>query len=167
MPALHVRGTSGFSLIETVIAASILVTALAGTAQLLVYSLRFTRESGRREVAAVAAQSGVEWLRARAFAYGPEGDTVTDAALEPSPPNALDENVSGYFDALDAGGEVIDLDEAAGGGPAYVRRWAVTPLDSGAPDALAIEVCVFRGSATAVPVASAEACLATIRTRQP
>ncbi len=152
----------GFSLVETLVATSILVTALAGVAQLFLYSVRFTREMGVRDTAVLAAQSKLEWLTARAFGYGPDGDEVTDPALAPSPPDALIEDTPGYVDLLD-----VDGDPAAQGGGRLVRRWTITPWEGGSPNVLALEVCVFRAPAAAVPREAAEACLATVRARQP
>jgi hypothetical protein len=156
---------AGSSLVEVLVAAAILVTVFAGLAQLFVYTGRFTRDSSRREVAVLAAQSKIEWLRARTFAYGAGGTLASDPALEPSPEEALVADVHGYHDLLDMNGIVMagDGGESA---PAFVRRWAIRALDDG-PDAMAIEVCVYRWPAGETPVTGAEICLATIRARQP
>jgi type II secretory pathway pseudopilin PulG len=159
------RSATGFTLLETIVATGLLVTALAGLAQLFILSSRLTAHSGSRSSAAFAAQSKMEALLSRAFTYTADGDPVTDPALEPSPPDTLSEDVDGFAEALDADGQVIFADEADAG--MYVRRWAITPLDDLTPEAFVIEVCVFRSPAAQVPVSGAESCLATIRSRQP
>ena len=154
----------GFTLLETVIATGILVTVLAGIAQLFALTLRTTRESGSRGVALVAAQAKLEALRALQLAYGAAGERITDPSLEASPSESLREDTADYFDALDDTGAVI-LDEEAEA--AFARRWRITPIDRLEPQALVIEVCVFRSPAEGATPVAAEACLATIRSRQP
>ena len=92
------------------------------------------------------------------------GERLTDPALEASPSQSLLEDTTDYFDALDETGRVV-VDEEAGA--AFARRWAITPIDRLEPRAVVIEVCVFRLPAEGVKPVAAEACLATIRSRQP
>lgn len=158
------KNFEGFTLLETVIATGILVTALAGVAQLFVLTARTTRESGSHGVALVAAQAKLETLRSLRLGYGPAGEAVTDPSLEASPSQSLLEDTADYCDVLDDAGGVVEEDDDEG---AYTRRWAVTPIDQREPQAVAIEVCVFRSPAEGVTPAGAEACLATIRSRQP
>lgn len=164
MNAQALESSDGFTLLETVIATGILVTALAGITQLFVLTLRTTRESGSRGVALVAAQAKLEALRARQLAYGAAGEQLTDPALEASPTGSLLEDTADYFDTLDETGGAIGGEE---GEPLFARRWAITPIDRLEPQALVIEVCVFRSPAEGVAPVAAEACLATIRSRQP
>ena len=162
MPIPSPRSSSGFSLVETLIATGILVTALAGVAQLLAVSVRQAREPGARGSAVAAAQAKIEWLRARTFGFGPDGESVTDAALLPSPPGAMAEDVPGYADTLDHDGR-----EAGAGdeGAAWARRWAIRSIDAASADVISIEVCVFRAASLAA--VAAEACVFTLRSRQP
>jgi len=151
-----ITSTRGFTLIETLVAAGILITALAGIGQLLVLSVQWSRQSGNANTALIAAQGKLEELRAAAFGYDPGGAQLADPAVQPSPASTLQADQAPYVDWLDPSGAQV-------GGPtqaAWVRRWRVTPASSGVVDAIAIEVCVFRMRAT-----EAEACLATIRTR--
>jgi type II secretory pathway pseudopilin PulG len=148
----------GFTLLETLVATGILVTALAGVAQLFVLGSHLTRQAGASGAALIAAQDRLELLRGQAFTYDPAGLIVTDPALEPSPESSLSEDLDPYVDWLDADGELTDnADEAV-----LSRRWRVTSLGATTPDAIAIEVCVVRFGAQ-----GADACLSTIRTRQP
>jgi len=156
--------TEGFTLLETLIATAILVTALAGIAQLFGLAVRTTRESGSHSVALLAAQAKLETLRSLELAYGSAGERLTDPALEASPSRSLLEDTADYVEALDATGAVVAAED---GETAFIRRWAITPIDHEEPQAAVIEVCVFRSPADGLTPASAEACLATIRSRQP
>ena len=142
----------GFTLIETLVATSILVTALAGLAQLFVLASQLSRRTSDSSLALVAAQDKVEALRGLTFAFGADGSAVTDPALQPSPESSLREDTEPYLDRVDS-----DL----------VRRWRITTIDPTPPDTIAIEVCVFARSGRDRGPQSAEACLSTIRTRQP
>jgi prepilin-type N-terminal cleavage/methylation domain-containing protein len=152
----------GFTLIETLIATALIVTAVAGLAQLFALSVRFTRESGQFGVALVAAQDKLEFLRARRFDYDDTGAAVTDPHLRASPPDTLTRDVGGFVDWLDAAGRAVGAE-----GADYVRRWRVSEIAADDPEAIAIDVCVFRPPATNAAPAGADACLATIRVRQP
>ena len=148
----------GFTLFETLVATGILVTALAGVAQLFVLGSQLTRQTGASGAALIAAQDRLELLRGQAFTYDPSGIPVTDPALEPSPASSLDQDTDPYVDWLDGNGDLADsVDDAV-----IIRRWRVTSLGATTPDAIAIEVCVFRFGAS-----GPDNCLSTIRTRQP
>ncbi len=156
----------GFTLLETVVATGILVTAMAGIAQLFALSIRSTREAGSQSAALIAAQDKIEVLRSLAFTYGPVGDPVTDPGLTVSSSASLAEDTAGFVDFVDAAGALVAV-AAQAHGAVFTRRWRVTPIDYFLPEALAIEVCVFRWPAEGRAPQTAEACLATVRTRQP
>ena len=156
MPSLSSH--RGFTLFETLVATGILVTALAGVAQLFVLGSQLTRQAGASGAALIAAQDRLELLRGQAFTYDPSGLAVTDPALEPSPRSSLDQDIDPYVDWLDANGDTTGNEDDA----VISRRWRVSSLGATTPDAIAIEVCVFRFRAR-----SPDACLSTIRTRQP
>lgn len=166
MSRINDSSHDGFTLLETVVATGLLVTALAGLAQLLTLSLRSSHASGMEGAALMAAQDKLERLRALAFTYGPVGEPVTDAGLAISPDLSLAEDTPGFVDVVDDTGRVAD----AGGearGARFTRRWRVVPIDHLLPDALAIEVCVFAAPADGLAPPAAAACLATVRARQP
>lgn len=156
----------GFTLLETVVATGILVTALAGLAQLLTLSLRSTQTMGAEGAALMAAQDKLERLRALAFTYGPVGEPVTDAGLAVSPDLSLAEDTPGFVDFLDREGRVVGAEGEVRGGR-FTRRWRVAPIDHLLPEAFAIEVCVFAYPADGLTPVMAQACLATLRVRQP
>lgn len=154
----------GFTLVEALIALAILVTVLVGLAGLLTTSVRLARESGIRGSAVLAAQQKLEWLNARTFGYAPDGSAATDEALAPAPPDALDTDTPGYVDAIDERGREVD---PGAGHVVWRRRWAITEVDLTEPGTIAVEVCVFRPMGAGATSRAAEACVSTLRTRQP
>jgi Tfp pilus assembly protein PilV len=162
MQRIHETSHDGFTLLETIIATGILVTAMAGIFQLVVFSVRSTREGGLHGAALTAAQDKLEHLRSLPFGYDPGGVPVTDDGLAPSSTQSLSEDSGGFVDFVD--GEGRTSGSAAG---VFTRRWRITLVDQLAPEALTIEVCVFRSPADGLTPVSAEACLATVRARQP
>lgn len=153
---------SGFTLLETLIATGMLITAFAGLAHLFALSVRFTRDSGQFGAALVAAQDKLESLRSLRFGYDADGNPVTDSRLSVSPTTSLDEDIASWCDRLDDQGNVV-VDPPA----SFVRRWRVRQAAADDPAAIVIDVCVFDASASNVSAAQAEACLGTARVRQP
>ena len=149
---------------ETLVATALLVTALAGVAQLVTASARFLLDAGRGETALIAAQAKLESLRSLAWTYDALGGPISDPSLAPSPAGALDADLEGYSDYLDHGGRAVDR---TGEAAMFRRRWSIVRVDDGAPDALAIEVCVARMGDGVRSALAAEACLMAVRTRQP
>jgi type II secretory pathway pseudopilin PulG len=159
----HPSSARGFSLLETLIATGVLITALAGVAQLFVLGSQLARQSGASGVALLAAQNKLELLQGQTFGYDASGNAATSPDLDPSPAGSLNEDTPPFLEWLDAAGEI----QAESDGAAFVRRWRITHLDAASPDAITIEVCVFRATAGEQEVSSADACLSTLRTRQP
>jgi type II secretory pathway pseudopilin PulG len=155
--------TRGFTLVETLVATGILVTALAGIAQLFVLGTQLSRQASASGQALVIAQDKLEHLRGLRFAFDANGSPVTDTGLTQSPADSLHADRAPYRDWLDASGDAgVETTEAA-----FARRWRISRVEEASPDAITIEVCAF-----AMPVAgrgprAADACLSTIRTRQP
>jgi type II secretory pathway pseudopilin PulG len=168
----------GFTLIETVIAAFLISTAVAAMAHLVVIGTRQTATDRRELVAIAAAQGKLEQLRSLTWTYdvngAPISDFATDTTVDPpvsaggtglaiSPADSLSQTTSGYVDELDEFGAVVVGDDRSP--PAFVRRWAVVPFEAGDTDTLVLQVCVFRADANEgadLP----EACVATVRTRR-
>lgn len=166
MRTFHTSSNHGFTLVETVVATGVLVTALAGLAQLFALSAQSAQDSGSQGAALAAAQDQIERLRSLVFTYSPLGESLTDAGLAPSSGESLATDTSGYVDHLDASGAAVDTG-MGGHGAVWTRRWRVTAIDALAPEALVIEVCVFPWPADGLAPISARACLATVRARQP
>jgi hypothetical protein len=159
----HAHDEHGATIVEALVATSLLITLIGGVAYLILQSHRFAVRAEQITIATVAASAGLERLRAVPWEYDFAG-TLRDApALQTSPPGALERNVGGFHESLDTGGAPLVnpvLTDAA-----YVRRWAVEPIGGDGEVARSIEVCVF-----AWPAAGATpplACLASVRTRQP
>lgn len=166
MQTLPRSSNDGFTLLETVVATGVLVTALAGLAQLFALTARSTRDAGAQGAVLTAAQDKIERLRALALGYGPLGQAITDPALAVADTGSLGDDTDGFVDYLGADGAVVDI-ESDGHGAAWTRRWRITLIDAYAPEALAIEVCVFPYPADGLSPRAAQVCLATVRTRQP
>lgn len=152
----------GFTLVETLVATGVLLTAIAGLAQLFALSVRFTRDSAQFGAALVAAQDKLESLRSLRFGYDDSGTAVTDPRLQPSPPTSLSEDIAGYVDWLDDGGNVVNQARAS-----YARRWRITEIAADNPAAIAMDVCVFNMPVRNRDPVHADTCLATARVRQP
>jgi len=149
---------SGFSLVEVLVAAALLATALLAAAELLTHSVRTGVGVKSSTYAAVLAGRKVEELRALTLAFDQNGLPVTDlttntavtpeaavggTGLTPSPDGTLTENTPGYVDYVDEFGRKV------GGGvrtPAavYTRRWSIAPLPSDPVNTLIIQVSVLR-----------------------
>jgi prepilin-type N-terminal cleavage/methylation domain-containing protein len=142
------ESSSGFSLIEVMVAAAILGCAVLSIAQLSVVSTRST--AGAREVseATLLAWQKIDQLRALAWTFDDAGVSIGDAALAPAPAGVLTHDMDGWVDYLDAWGQPVGGPLDGGGGAApppgtrYRRRWSVAA--SGAtPDLLILRARVF------------------------
>lgn len=153
------RSVRGFSLLEVIIATSILTVALSALAALCATAVRANAVAGSTSVAAILAAAKMEQLHAIAW-----------DALAPSAGDALVQDVGGYCDFLDGKGRVLAAD-ALSPGTVYVRRWSVTPLPATPASAVVVQVRVTRaGRASDAPLARApgpgEARLFSVRTRK-
>ena len=179
--------TSGFSLVETLVATSLLATAVVTLAQLFALSTRTNVASHNTTYAAVLAEQKMEELRALAWGFDTQGlpisDTGTNTAvtpptatggtgLKPSPTSALQENTSGYVDYVDGYGNKLGTGANPPESAIYTRRWSVTPLPTNPNNTLVIQVLVTRnnnrgqanqGSVVRLPE---EARMISVRTRK-
>ena len=178
----------GFSLLETLVATSILTVTFAGLAQLLVVTTRANVGARTTTYAALLAQQKMEQLRGLSWGFDllglPIVDTSTNVAdvsavaaggkgLTPSPPDALATNTNGYCDFVDRFGRVVGGGTTPPPGTAYIRRWSIEPLPTNPANALVLQVLVSRAGGRMSPDTSAtgvrvpdEARLVSVRTRK-
>jgi type II secretory pathway pseudopilin PulG len=163
------RDCAGFTLLEILIAAGLVVAIAAGGSHILSVAIRASHNARVRTMASILAAEKLEQLRSLAWSHTTTTspaisvslsdvttdlsvDPATDAGpgLRPAPPGTLDADTAYYVDYLDGAGRI-----ATGGGspPAaavYIRRWAVRGLDSDPENVLVLTVMVTpRGSSGA------------------
>ena len=176
----------GFTLVETVIGATMIVVAVFGLIQLFVVSARANAHAHDTTFAAVLAAEKMEQLRALTWGYDtaglPVGDVTTDIAvfperssggtgLSPSPFDTLFRNTQGYCDFLDARGDSFASGTNPPPGTRYIRRWAVERLPADPTNGLVLQVRVVERTAASVEARGrgrvpGEAWLLSVKTRK-
>jgi type II secretory pathway pseudopilin PulG len=159
-------GEGGFSLVEVLVAAAILMTGLIAVAQMFVASTNQNMEARRVTTTAVLAQQKIEQLRGLAWGFDEFGLPVSDfssditvtpptsgggVGLQASPPNTLTASTPGYVDYLDAYGAWIGNGAAPPANAIYVRRWSIDPLPTNPNNTLVFQVLVGRISPVGPP----------------
>ena len=119
----------GFTLIEVLVAAAILVTIAAGSAQLFAIALRHTIAARQQLAMSVAASRKIDELAERVA-----HDGVPAAAM-----GALDRPVAGFSDITIECGASLE------------RRWLIAPLGSYSATAVVIVVRIVPAAARAAP----------------
>jgi prepilin-type N-terminal cleavage/methylation domain-containing protein len=181
---------SGFSLLEVIVATSLLTVAVASLAQLFVISVHANASARATTYASVLAQEKMEQLRGLTWGFDslglPQTDTTTDVSVEPeralegrglspSPTGAgtLGVNSDGYCDFLDGSGRWLAGGATAPAGTMFVRRWSVEPLPTNPNNTIVLQVLVMRYRARAAADAGAggartpdEARLVSVKTRK-
>jgi len=137
----------GFSLLEVLVAATILTVALTALAQLLAVSTRANSSAKTTTYAALLAQQKMEQLRSLAWTtditVAPES-AAGGTGLSPSPPDALRRNTTGFVDYLDRSGTVLGTGTTPPVGTVYIRRWSVAPLPTDPANTVVLQVRVTR-----------------------
>jgi type II secretory pathway pseudopilin PulG len=169
----------GFSLVEVLVAAAILMTGLIAVAQMFVASTNQNMESRRVTTTGVLAQQKIEQLRALAWGFDEFGLPVSDyssnvtitppassggVGLQASPGGTLDTSTTGYVDYLNQYGAWIGTGTTAPAGAIYVRRWSIEPLPTNPNNTLVIQVLVGRVTPVGPPTALARQ--VTVKTRK-
>jgi prepilin-type N-terminal cleavage/methylation domain-containing protein len=135
---------SGFTLIEVLVSAALLIVAATGMAQLTTIAANSVEGARGRTTTTMLASQKMEQLRSLVWTYDPGGarrsDVSTDASrdpftsdgrgLAPSPAGTLDRNLDGYVDYVDARGRWIGAGSTPPPETAYVRRWAILALEA-------------------------------------
>jgi type II secretory pathway pseudopilin PulG len=164
------RGETGFSLLETILAAGMIASLAVGLAQVFELSARASHVARVRTLAAVLAAQKMEQLRSLTWAHAPGGqplsDHSTDLGYDPpagsgmglraSPAGALDTDVPSCVDYLSAAGARVGSRLSA----AYVRRWSVAPFAFDPDNLLMLQVRV-------VTVDGGDLRLVSIKARRP
>lgn len=182
------KAQGGFSLLEVMIATTIMTVGVLGLAQLFALSTTSNSSAKGTTYAAVLASQKLEELRALTWGFDTEGlptsDTTTNTAvspetaaggtgLSPSPSTALQENTVGYVDYVDQFGNKVGSGGATPSpGAVYTRRWSIEPLPTNPNNTLVIQVLVTklrnRGTADQADVRRLpdEARVVTVKTRK-
>ena len=156
----------GFSLIETIIASSVMIAGAVALAQLFIMSTRSNVAAKSTSITAVLAEQKMEQLRSLEWGFDtlglPNTDTTSDTAkvpmsntggtgLSPSPvftvtdgkTTTLSKNVIGWVDYVDKYGNSLGGGtETPPGATAYIRRWSVEPLPTNPNNTIVLQVLV-------------------------
>ena len=150
---------AGFTLVETMIATTVLAGALMLLGEVVLAATRATGDAAALSYATVLAAQKLEQLRTLAMNVDASGLAVTDTStntaavpeaaiggtgLAPSPASAADVNTAGYVDFLDGAGVSLGGGGAQPTGAVYVRRWSILALPSNPDDTRLLQVVVSR-----------------------
>ncbi len=149
--------SSGFSLLEVLVATTIMVVGVAALAQLAALAARANRTAHTTTVAAVLAQEKMEQLRSLAWGFD---------ALSPSPAGALGQNTAGYCDFVEGNGRVLGGGTTPPPGAVYIRRWSVEPLPANPNNTLVLQVLVTRSRTSGVMRLPDDVRLVGVKTRK-
>ena len=154
----RVAPDAGFTIIEVLIAMTVLTIVCLGVAQLFGVAILATHGAKSQTSAATLAEQKMEQLRALTWGFDSEGDylpvsdtstnlSVMPAAsggggLNPSPTDSLDVNTAGYVDYLDKRGQWIGTGVTAPAAAIYIRRWRIMPLPTNPNNTLILQVLV-------------------------
>jgi type II secretory pathway pseudopilin PulG len=152
---------AGFTLIEVLVAAGLLVTIAVGVAEIAGRAVAASAAARARTAATLAAVQRMEQLRALVLSASADAasgslvrvtDLTTDLSVDPasdggpglapSPPATLDDNVPPYVDYLDAAGLPIGRGSTPPPSAVYIRRWAVAALPEAPDDSVVLQVLV-------------------------
>jgi len=148
------RLSSGFTLVEVVVALALLVVVTVGVVRLFAVALNAGRAARDRTLAVALATGKIEQLRSLEWRFEldasavliPHTDTSSNLSLESvspgSPVGTLDTNMPPYVDYLDWHGRWAGTGASPPGNAAYVRRWAVHRLPADPDRVVVLQVFV-------------------------
>src|SRR4051812_42476103 len=120
MATTRLDPATGFSLLEVLVATSLVAVGVAALAQLVAVAVYANHQAKQSTFAAILAQQKME-------ALFPE---AASGVLSQSPAGTLGRNVDGYHDRVDAGGRT------------YLRRWSIDAVPDSPSRALILQVLV-------------------------
>jgi type II secretory pathway pseudopilin PulG len=150
---------TGFSLVETIVAAGLLAGAVAVLGQMFAISMADNTSARTVTFVTVLAEQKMEQLRGLTWGFDLIGLPLTDTSsniarpiqsgtggpgLTPSPSNSLRSNVEGYVDYVDQFGRIIGGETTVPAGAVYVRRWSVEPLPTNPANTVILQVVVTK-----------------------
>jgi prepilin-type N-terminal cleavage/methylation domain-containing protein len=178
----------GFSLLEMLVATTIMTVAVAGLAEMFALATHANASARTTTYMAVLAQQKMEQLRGLMWGFDalglPVTDTTTDVTALPgttgggrglslSPANSLGTNTDGYCDFVDAFGRTLGGGTTPPAGTAYIRRWSIEALPTNPDNTIVMQVLVTRagtpnGADTSKTAARApgQARLVSVKTRK-
>lgn len=134
----------GFSLVEVLVAMSLVVASALGMAELFAVATRVTQDARIDTTATFAAESKMAQLRALTLAWDADGASVTSPGLASSPATALTANTDGYVDYVDGSGAVVGAGVAPPPAGVFLRRWSIQPLPADPANAVVLQVVAAR-----------------------
>lgn len=150
--------SNGFSLVEVMVSMGLLTAVSLGVAQLFAVSTKANLTARELTSTTALAQQKLEQIRSLLWGFDttgmglPASDTTTNlsmyphtatgSGLNPSPSEALEQNMPGFFDYLDARGAWVGNGTSPPPTAMFVRRWAINPLPTNPNNTLVIQVLV-------------------------
>ncbi|MCU1385085.1 MAG: hypothetical protein JWL71_3782 [Acidobacteria bacterium] len=119
----HRPDAAGFSLVEVLVATSIVAVALAAAAPLVAAAIHANARARAATVSVLLAEDKMEKLVAAFWR-----EDVPGATLGASPAGTLDRNTPGYCDYVDRNGQPLGGGPEPPPGAVYLRRWSIEPL---------------------------------------
>ncbi len=154
------RLSSGFTLVEVVVALALLVVVAVGVVRLFAVALNAGRAARDRTLAVALATGKIEQLRSLEWRFEldpsavltPYTDTSSNLSLDlitaggpgltESPAGTLDTNTPPYVDYLDRHGRWAGNGGSPPGNAVYVRRWAIHRLSADPERVVVLQVFV-------------------------
>ena len=148
----------GFTLVETMVAISIVAVALTALAQLFLIAAQADIDARRASFSSILATQKLEELRSLGADLGAQGSAL------------LNSNIAGACDFLDEYGRSLGTGASPLPGTVYIRRWSVEAISSD-PDTFVVQVAVLPRRWSTGPAASdaralGGAQIVTVKTRR-
>ena len=140
------RSAAGYALIETLVAAGIVVALAAGVAQVALLTSAAVQASGAQGRALFLAVQKIEQLQSLVWTFDDAlravSDDATSLAFDPPAPGGRGLQSSGPISGPGVDGRWVGTGSRPPVGTAFVRRWSVSPVASPGADVLLLQVLV-------------------------